>query len=133
MKKFALIATILAICAGCASSGVQISEKAATQFKEGQTTEQQVIDALGKPSTILISGGKKTLAYTGVQYQIQGASFIPIVGLFAGGADVQVTSARYTFSNGILEQIAYSKSESNARTGQQPANQSKQEPRAVEK
>ena len=118
--------------AGCASSGVQVSQTAATQFKEGVSTEAEVVAKLGKPTMVTISGDTKIIAYTGVQYQTKEATFIPVVGLFAGGSDMSISSASYQIGkDGIVQKISYANTGSNTRMGVTPAEMDVREPTAV--
>lgn len=131
MKKlsFAIIATLLA---GCAATGVQVSQEAATQFKEGVTTEAQIRMALGEPTSITISSGVKTINYMGAQYSTNAASFIPVVGLFAGGSDYSISTASYQINDkGLLEKASYTTSKGTSRMGSAPAQITTREPTAV--
>lgn len=134
VKKNLLSLSIASIIlAGCAASGVQVSQEAATQFKEGESTESAIIAKLGKPSMVTMNGTMKVISYTGSQYQTKAASFIPVVGLFAGGGDMAVKTVSYQINQaGILEKIIYSEYNTNTRMGSQPAPMSQEEPRAVQ-
>ncbi len=128
-----LISTLLVLLlAGCAASGTQVSEQAATQFKEGVTREPEIIAKLGQPTSVSIINGKRMLGYAGTQVKVKGATFIPIVGGFIGGADSKVTVATYQIgSEGVLEKIMYTSAGSGSRMGAAPADMSAQEPTAV--
>lgn len=131
MKKlsFAILALLLA---GCAATGVQVSQEAATQFKEGVTTEAQIRAALGEPTSTTISSGIKTINYTGAQYSTNAATFIPVVGLFAGGSDYSVSTASYQINDkGLLEKASYTTSKGTSRLGSTPAPMATREPTAV--
>lgn len=134
MKQFALMTT-LALCAAlgaCASGGTQVSQEAATQFVEGKTTETEIVAKLGKPTSVAISNGARSIGYAGAQYNIKAASFIPIVGLFAGGADVQVTSVVYEIDkSGVLQKIQYITQSTSAQNGLLPAEQKSSTPTAI--
>lgn len=130
--RFVLCVSAVIALAGCASAGVQISEQAATQFKEGVTTETEIVKALGHPTSTSISEGKRVISYTGVQYQVRGATFVPIVGLFAGGADYKMSVAKFDIgANGVLEKITYTTSDGSTRNGMAPAPMPAADPRAV--
>ena len=86
-KLFCAVLAVTSFIAGCASSGTQISQEKATSFKEGVSTESEIVAALGKPTSVMIMGDMKYISYSGFQYQTKAATFIPVVGLFAGGAD----------------------------------------------
>jgi hypothetical protein len=106
MKKLILVASIAAALqlGGCATFGVQASQTAATQFVESKTTETEILQKLGRPTSVMIQSGVKTITYTSVQYQTKAATFIPIVRAFAGGSDYSVSSASFVIDEkGILK------------------------------
>lgn len=126
-----MIATTV-ILTGCAASGTQITQGAALQFKEGVSTEAQIVSALGRPTTTSISSGMKFIMYSGMQYQVKGATFIPIIGAFAGGADYNMTMAMYQIGpDGILQKITYTESGTGTRAGSMPADLRTTEPVAI--
>lgn len=132
MKKLFAAASMAAILAGCAASGTQISQGAALQFKEGVSTEAQIVSALGRPTSTSISSGMKFIMYSGMQYQVKGATFIPIVGAFAGGADYTATMAMYQIGpDGVLQKITYTESGTGTRSGVTPAEMKATEPVAI--
>ena len=115
----------------CMASGIQVSEQAALQFKEGVTTEKEIISKLGKPSGVGVMAGKKMLTYSGMQSRVNGATFIPIVGAFVGGSTYKISVAVYTINpNGVLEHITYSAHEGGARMGMNPAEMAESTPSA---
>ena len=131
--KKIIASAALAVLAGCAASGVQVSQDAAFQFKEGVTTEAQIISKLGQPTMVTMNDPIKVITYTGSQYQMKAASFIPVVGLFAGGADMAVKTVAYQLNQaGVLEKIIYSEYNTNTKMGSQPAPMSQDEARAVQ-
>lgn len=118
MKR--LIALVAAVAlAGCASSGVQVKPEQMTEFKKGVTTEAEVIQKLGRPNMVRTDGnGGKMLIYAYAQSQVRAATFIPVVGALAGGADVKSTSAMFMFdANGKLMDYSNSASEYGSGTG----------------
>lgn len=117
MKKAIVIAGLLAAISGCASTGVHVDQRQLGQFKEGVTTEADVLAALGKPTTSMVmSGGTKTLSYVSASVQIKGATFIPIVGLFAGGSDTNTSSVIFTFDKDG-KMVSYQSSQTAFETG----------------
>lgn len=95
--KNALLVLCVAALVGCVNHGVQVSQEKVAQFKPGVTTEADVIAALGQPTSVTTMNGMKLVSYTGVQAQARGATFIPIVGLFAGGSDVRYSNTMFKF------------------------------------
>lgn len=132
MKKTAIIASI-ALLTACASSGTQVSQEVATSFKEGVTTEKEIVAALGNPTSVVISGNTKIISYSGFQYKMKAASFIPVVGLVAGGADYAHTSVMYFINKeGIMTKINYTSSGAGSRQGTTVAPMPTQEPKAIQ-
>jgi len=77
-------------------------------FQTGVDTINTVVAKLGRPnSTENNSDGTVTIRYARVRTHIKGASFVPIVGLFAGGATGTTTTKSFTFgSDGLLKSYA---------------------------
>jgi hypothetical protein len=127
-----LLAAAIAVLAGCAASGVQVTEQAATQFREGVSTEAEILKTLGPPTTVTVAGGHRFLGYTGMQYRIKPASFVPIVGMFAGGTDYAYSSALYEIrSDGVLEHVTYTSAGGAGQAGTTPAPMPSTAPRAI--
>jgi outer membrane protein assembly factor BamE (lipoprotein component of BamABCDE complex) len=138
-KVFAFTSVLMAALAiftfaGCASSGVQVSQEAALQFREQKSTENEIITKLGRPTMVTIEGDKKVLLYTGSQVRVKAVTFIPVVGTFAGGADIQTSSATYQINTqtGLLEKITYSTYGTTTQAGSQPAPSYESVPRYVQ-
>ena len=104
-----LITTIsfLALSA-CASSGVKVDQSKLSDLHKGETTYQQAVQKLGKPSSVmLLDDGSRTAMYIYTSAQARPESFIPIVGAFVGGADTENTFTTLNFDkNGILQRYS---------------------------
>ena len=118
VKKLTLTLSFcaLALLAGCASTGNQalasIDQAQIDQhLVKGKTTKADVLAYLGPANSVTTSNGTigETWMYMYASSQAKGATFIPVVGLFAGGAtgnskvlmvvfDPQGVVSRYTFS-----------------------------------
>lgn len=106
MKVAALALALL--LSGCATVGKEVSRDQMSGFKEGQTTQEEVISRLGQPTLITNSTDRTIMVYSFTHAQARPASFIPIVGLFAGGADVRSSSASFVFGkDGKLERQSH--------------------------
>ncbi|NQW81079.1 MAG: hypothetical protein HQ445_07880 [Polaromonas sp.] len=102
----------------CASSGVRVSSDAAASFKTGESTEADIVAKLGKPTGVFITNGVRMIQYAGMQYQTRAATFIPVVGLFAGGADMQMSQVLFQFdAQGKLAKTATSEHITESRIG----------------
>lgn len=96
MKRYWLIAMLM--LSGCVSVGHEIKTDQIATFRPNETTINQVIAALGPPTaTATDSTGQQVLTYAHTQSQVRPATFIPIIGLFAGGADAHSTLAIFHF------------------------------------
>lgn len=114
-----IIAALLSIClVGCASYGTKIDAGYAATIKEGVTTEAEVLENLGKPISLTRNGdGTKSLVYMYIRSQAKAATFIPIVGAFAGGADTETQTLMVTIENGIVKKWSMTEGASEANTG----------------
>ncbi|OZI21743.1 hypothetical protein CAL18_12530 [Bordetella genomosp. 7] len=117
MRIFYLLIAALIGLSGCAATGVQVKQGQLDQFKQGETTRQEVVAALGKPTTQMRnSDGTTTLLYTYAESRTRPETFIPFVGAFVGGVDTNSSHVTLTFDQaGKL--LSYSSSESEMGTG----------------
>ena len=115
-SAFALV-VILGLAACTSSGGTQVTQGQINQFQIGKTTYEQVLSALGQPSARgQKADGSKVLVYTHTESTVRGATFVPVVGLFAGGADAHAQSVAFAFdTNNILKD--YTTSQAQACTG----------------
>jgi outer membrane protein assembly factor BamE (lipoprotein component of BamABCDE complex) len=119
---FTLMAAV-ALC-GCASAGNQ-KVRAETMDTMGQkvakgfTTKAQVTALYGEPATVsLTDGGSEVWHYEYAHATANGASYVPIVGLFAGGAHVNKNELVFIFDkNDIMQNYTVHASESDVRRG----------------
>lgn len=118
MKKIAVVLAALFLSA-CAATGVKVTDDQLSQFHEGQTTKQEVIAALGQPTTTMRNADGTTMVmYTYSEARTRASTFIPIVGAFAGGVDSRASTAVLTFDqNGVLKSTSTSESQYGTATG----------------
>ena len=99
MKKILCILTAVALLSGCASVGRKLDQSKVDQIKKGETTRDQVIQLIGSPDQITRTGdGVVVFQYMYVRASANGASYIPIVGAFAGGVNTQSQMVMVTFN-----------------------------------
>lgn len=109
MRKVLLAGFIIAALslAGCASSGnPKVADfNAATQVEYGKTTKAEIKAMLGEPNGKKYgANGKEIWVYSYAQVQAKPATFIPVVGLFVGGADGSAKKLIFAFDeNGVLQ------------------------------
>jgi outer membrane protein assembly factor BamE (lipoprotein component of BamABCDE complex) len=128
--KNLLISALLLTLTGCVSMGTQVSDENMSALKKGVTTESEVQAKLGQPNAISkLSDGKKIYVYSYVHASPTAASFIPVVGIFAGGSNAQSTSVTLTFNQvGILQD--YSSTQTQTSGGMGMASTAYQQPSA---
>jgi hypothetical protein len=96
---------VIALCvagflAGCAASGVKVSEQQAEAFKVGSSTYNDVVAALGAPTTSTVTA-MAVYSYAAVRSQPQ--NFIPYIGPLVAGYDTQSSAVTFTFNQaGVL-------------------------------
>src|SRR5205823_5933289 len=96
-----ILATALALgLAGCASGGNQVlkTQDAATvdqQIVDGKTTKADLRKVYGDPNqTSFTDGGNEIWTYTYASATAMPQNFIPLVGIFAGGTNVEDADER---------------------------------------
>lgn len=85
------------------------------QFSVGTATLEDIEAKLGKPQSITHNAdGTEAVIYIATSTKVKGATFIPYVGLFAGGAKSEVHSATFTFdAGGVLRSTSSTNTETN--------------------
>lgn len=123
-KKLALAFSVLIVAglsacvsAGNASIANVNSETVSTQIVKGKTTKDQVRALYGNPNaTTSMMDGSEVWVYTFTHAHAKAASFIPIVGAFAGGAIGETKNISIIFDQrGVVN--SYSVTASNVNTG----------------
>lgn len=111
--------------AGCASAGNQVlktetSDSVDQQIHDGQSTKASVKAAFGDPSeTSFTDGGNEIWKYTYAYVTPMAADFVPIVGLFAGGSNVDKKELVILFDkNGTVTKHTMNASKETIQRGQ---------------
>jgi outer membrane protein assembly factor BamE (lipoprotein component of BamABCDE complex) len=104
-SRFFLALVLAGLMMGCVSVGRKIDQSSADSIKKGVTTREQVTSLLGSPDGITRLGTGDTLySYGYMRMKAKPASFIPIVGMFAGGAETQHQFFTVTFGpDGVVK------------------------------
>lgn len=94
---------------GCVSYGRKIDPSKVAQIKTGETTRAQVLQLIGSPDQVTSSGGGVMIFnYMFVRATPTAATYVPIVGAFAGGAHVQNEMVMVTFTNDVVSALTSS-------------------------
>lgn len=121
MKNFraVVIFTLLLIQTSCASYGNKINPDYIATIKKGETTESELIKNIGNPSSIgILPDGQKLLVYTYVYSEAKASTFIPIIGLFAGGANTSTQTLHIWLNDsGTVSNYAFTKNNNELNTG----------------
>lgn len=102
--RVAAAVCLAGLMAGCAASGVKVSEQQAESFKVGTSSYADVVAALGEPTaTTVAANGTRTAAYNYSSIRSQPQNFIPYLGPLIAGYDNQSSSVSFTFDQrGVL-------------------------------
>jgi small neutral amino acid transporter SnatA (MarC family) len=131
MKKLMIALGIFLALIGCASTGTQVSIETASKFKEGVATEREIVSELGRPTSMTMVGSQRSIVYSGGQCQTKAATFIPVVGAFAGGMDCQSSAVVFVLDgNGVAQKIIYTGNNFGSRNGPTVADQKSVAPSA---
>jgi outer membrane protein assembly factor BamE (lipoprotein component of BamABCDE complex) len=108
MKKYSKFCLILGVLfVGCFSTGnKEIMDVSKTdQIQKGKTTKEEARILLGDPNhTTIMPSGEEIWVYSYTRATARPTSFIPVVGLFAGGTDVKGKTISLIFdANGVLK------------------------------
>jgi outer membrane protein assembly factor BamE (lipoprotein component of BamABCDE complex) len=118
MKTIIILTAAVLLC-GCASVGHKLDESKIDQIKKGVTTRDQVVQLVGSPDQITRDGfGRVTFQYIYSRATTKASTFIPIVGAFAGGANVQSQMLMVTFdTNNVVSDLFSSYGANEVNTG----------------
>lgn len=135
MRRLAAVGTVL-LLAGCVSSGnPSVADPTLIdQIKIDLSTKEDVKRILGQPTSMARHSGNyapipglspqaiitniEVWSYTHIDVEVNGATFIPIVGSFAGGASSNVNSLTVSFDkNGIVRSVTSSQSQGRSGMG----------------
>lgn len=124
-----LVASVAVTHSGCVSSGNPsvTDETLTSQIQVNVSTKEDVRRILGQPNSISKHSGSLAMIpglpassassiieswnYTHIAVEVDGATFIPIVGLFAGGATSNLTSFTVVFDDkGVARHLSSTQS-----------------------
>ncbi len=98
LMRAAGAAVLIVALAGCATVGTKVTDDHLTALRPGVTTEADAVQMFGPPTVrTRQADGSVLLAYSHVDMRIRPATFIPFVGLFAGGSDTQTNTVALRF------------------------------------
>ena len=96
LKSLSTLALAI-IVAGCASTGQNFDESKISQIKKGVTTEAELVQMFGAPtSRAMNSEGNTTLNWMYAEVREKGTSFIPYAGTWVGGTQSKEKSLTVT-------------------------------------
>ena len=126
MKRTAIAVLLGAAVAlgGCASTGSQAlagADQASVDqhIVRGKTTKADVVAYLGNPNSVTtVDASSQSWMYIYASARAKGATFIPVVGLFAGGMNSDSKVLMITFDQaGVVKTYTFSASTSDLRNG----------------
>jgi outer membrane protein assembly factor BamE (lipoprotein component of BamABCDE complex) len=111
MTKFLSLLFVIML-SGCMTIGnKQIEdEQVVKQIVPGKTTKQEVRALVGEPNMVEFADtGEETWQYILTKSQTRASSFIPYVGLFVGGADMQTHTLTIRFRGEVVSKFGTGK------------------------
>ena len=117
-KMLGYIAVTISLV-GCVTIGRQLDQNSVESIRKGETTKEEVVKLLWSPDQITRdSNGNTIMMYLYMRMTTKAASFIPVVGMFAGGANTQnQTVIIVVGQNGIVSDITSSQGSSESGFG----------------
>ncbi len=104
--RFFLYIATSSLAVSCVSMGRKLDQQAVDRIHEGKTTRAEVVQWLGSPDQTTRMGGSTTFQYHFVRASAKPEGFIPIVGAFAGGVNMQNQMVSVTFDErGIVRHL----------------------------
>jgi hypothetical protein len=113
MKTRIIVIFVLLTLSGCVASGVKVNPARINDFTVGKSTCDDVSAALGSPTQRYTKADDDMTRwlYTYAAAQSRPLNFVPLVGAFAGGFDVESSVVGFRFTKDcILEKTSYSTS-----------------------
>jgi outer membrane protein assembly factor BamE (lipoprotein component of BamABCDE complex) len=124
MKKFIALAAAAMLVVGCSSAGnekvrTETVDTVSAKITKGQSTKADVKALYGEPGDVsLTDGGSEVWKYTYAHATAKAVNFVPIIGIFAGGADVNKNEVVFIFDkNGIVQNYTVHASQSDVHNG----------------
>jgi len=129
MKRLLTLCMVV-VLGGCASAGNmalknESEASVATKIVEGKTTKQEIVAAYGQPTqTTFTDGGNQIWTYRYAYATPKAVNFVPIVGIFAGGADIQSKELVVMFDkNDVVAKFSMRESQQEVSRGAPPKQQ----------
>jgi outer membrane protein assembly factor BamE (lipoprotein component of BamABCDE complex) len=80
-----------------------------SSLQKGNSTKKEIYNTFGQPHDVNAVSSSSRWTYYNLQSSMSGASFIPFIGLIAGGTNDQITTAEFFFtSQGKLQNYSTS-------------------------
>jgi len=96
MTKIFTLTLFAAAMTGCAWEGTRVDPADTASFKYGVTTEEQIVDALGSPtSEVRLPFGTKLLDYSHLKSLPNWAMYLPVFGPFFGKDNIEAETHVY--------------------------------------
>ncbi|MFZ5582587.1 MAG: hypothetical protein ACOZCK_08010 [Pseudomonadota bacterium] len=113
MKRHLILAALIAVAGmatGCAtSSGTKVEASSLSFIQKGKTTKSELVSKLGQPDeTGVDSNGKETVSWIHSNSRTDAKTFIPIAGMFIGGATTDSTALKVILDKrGVVSDYEY--------------------------
>ncbi|EFH8617268.1 hypothetical protein GSU41_24275 [Escherichia coli] len=108
---------------GCSTSGNQkikneTAQSLQSKIIKDKTTKTELLAQLGEPDTrTTLDSGNEQWRYFMYNNQFNAATFIPVVGLFTGGSQIQSKTLEIDFKGEVVSKWTFSSENNNSKTG----------------
>ena len=125
MNKIIVISFFFAISLinGCSTSGNQkikneTAQSLQSKIIKDKTTKTELLAQLGEPDTrTTLDSGNEQWRYFMYNNQFNATTFIPVVGLFTGGSQIQSKTLEIDFKGEVVSKWTFSSENNNSKTG----------------
>lgn len=122
MKNLIVISLVVLALSGCSSTGNQAlknetQESVKAKIVKGTTTKQEILTRFGEPDSRSLTDGEEQWSYVMYNSQSKATSFIPVIGLLAGGANTQTSSLTIMFKGEKVDSYIFNSGKSDVKTG----------------
>ncbi|UAN30908.1 hypothetical protein [Enterobacter sp. JBIWA005] len=114
---------IVFLLSGCSTSGNQnlkneTPQSLQSKIIKNKTTKTELLTKLGEPDTrTTLNDGNEQWKYFMSNNQFSATTFIPVVGLFTGGSQIQSKTLEIDFKGETVSKWTFSSDNNNTKTG----------------
>jgi len=103
------VAAVAVLAFASTTNAAPITAADTAQFKIGVSTLSEVETKLGRPQSVATAADGTTIAYVSTTMHVKAATYLPVIGMFAGGSKTQASMVTFVFTpGGVLKSTSTS-------------------------